>query len=195
VYANAPGYTRGVKPIVGPRIEQGYAVALDDVGRGLRPALRALDLAAADTASPAEWIDELPSLQYALHVAGERVLGLEPAPGLEAAHEELGTALAIAREETAAVTEALEEAGATAAAALVWEWRVSVFGVRLALRQLDDQVAAAAAETPRQAYTPVALLAVGVAAVLGGALAALWPVWLAGLVLVAVSAGASRRRP
>jgi len=44
----------GVKPIVGPRIEQGYAVALDDVGRGLRPALRALDLAAADAASPAE---------------------------------------------------------------------------------------------------------------------------------------------
>ena len=182
-----------VKPIVGPGAERGYAVALDDVGRGLRPALSALDRAAADAASPADWLDELPALQYALHVAGERVLGLEPAPGLEAAHEELGAALAIAREETAAVTEALEESGETAAAALVWEWRVAVFGVRLALRRLDDEVAAATADRPRPAYASVVLLALGVAAVLGGALATLWPVWLAGLALVAVSTGLAHR--
>ena len=156
-------------------------------------AVRADAPAPAGAASPADWIDELPKLQYALHVAGERVLGLEPAPGLETAHEELGAALAIAREETAAVTEALEESGEAAAAALVWEWRVAVFGVRLALRQLDDQVAAAAADRPRPAYAPVALLALGVAAVLGGALAGLWPVWLAGLALVAVSTGLAHR--
>jgi hypothetical protein len=184
-----------VKPVTGPSVERGYATAVVDVGRALRPTLRALDHAAADGERLAAGADTLPSLQYALHLASERLLGLEPAPGLERAHEELGAALAIAREETAAVAEALDDAGATAAASLVWEWRVAVFGVRLALRQLDDGLAGRTpAADPRPAYAPVALLLLGVAAVLGGALAELWPVWLAGLLCVAVSIGASRRR-
>jgi hypothetical protein len=180
---------------VGHRGERGYASAVDDVGRGLLPALRALESAAADPSELEDHGDVLPALQYALHVAAERVLGLDPVPGVEEAHEDLGAALALAREETAAVAEALDEAGAALAAALVWEWRVSLFGVRLALRQLDARLAAARPVSTRPAYAPVLLLAVGVAGVLGGALAGAWPVWLAGLTLVAVSTGLSQRRP
>lgn len=183
-------------PLADPRADRGYVAAVDGVGRELRPTLRALEAAAADTSAPAEHGEALPALQYALHVASERVLGLEPAPGLEAAHAELATALALAREETAAVAEALDEGGEAAAGALVWEWRVALFGVRLALWQLDGRLAAGAgAGRARPAYAPVVLLALGVAAVLGGALAELWPVWVSGLALVAVSTAASRRRP
>ncbi len=180
---------------VGHRVERGYASALDDVGRGLLPTLRALELAAADVTELEDHGDVLPALQYALHVAGERVLDLEPLPGVERAHDDLGAALALAREETAAVAEALDESGAGAAGALVWEWRVSLFGVRLALRQLDDELGRSGAQTVRPGSVPVALLALGVAAVLGGALADAWPIWVAGLLLVAVSTGLSRRGP
>lgn len=179
-----------------PQAHRGYVSAVGGVGRDLRPALRALEAAAADPSAPAEHEEALPALQYALHVAAERVLGLEPAPGLETAHEELATALALAREETAAVAEALDEGGEAAAGALVWEWRVALFGVRLALRQLDDRLSpGGSAPVGRAPYAPVVLLALGVAGVLGGALAELWPVWVSGLALVAVSTGASRRRP
>jgi len=183
-----------VKPAVGSRAAQGYESALEHLGRDLRPALRALDEAAADPWLLAAHADDLPPLQYALHVAAERALDLPPAAGAEEAHAELGTALAIAREETACVASALEEHGSDAAASLVWEWRVALFGVRIALRHADGRRARAEPlEELRPAYLPVALLVVGVAAVLGGALAVLWPLWAAGLVLVAASAVVSHR--
>jgi len=184
-----------VKPAVGSRATQGYESALEHVGRELGPALRALDDAATDPRSLSAHAEHLPALQYALHVAAERVLDLAPAAGAEESHADLGAALEIAREETGCVWAALEESGPDDAALLLWEWRVALFGVRIALRQADG--ASPTAEPPEElppAYLPVVLLAVGVAAVLGGALVALWPLWAAGLALAAASALASHRR-
>lgn len=169
---------------------------VEDVRRELAPTLRALELAAADPLALEDAAPAMPALQYALHTAGERVAGLDPPLGLEEEHEELAVALAIAREETADVAETLEEAGAFAAAPLLWEWRAALFGVRLALAR------ARAAEEPEgalpgvwRAVLPVALLVLGVGSVLGGALADVWPLWGAGLALVAVSTGLARRTP
>jgi hypothetical protein len=178
-----------VKPAVGSRATQGYESALDHVGRELRPALRALDDAAADLRSLSGSTEELPALQYALHVAAERVLELSPAAGAEEAHADLGAALEIARDETGCVWAALEEHGPDEAAILLWEWRVALFGVRIALREADGaSPAVEPQEELRSAYLPVVLLAAGVAGVLGGALADLWPLWMVGLALVAASA-------
>lgn len=184
-----------MRPTVGSRAAQGYESALEHLGRDLRPALRALDEAAADPWSLAAHAEDLPPLQYALHVASERVLDLPPAPGAEQAHAELGAALAIAREETTCVVTALEEHGADVAAALVWEWRVALFGVRIALRHADGGMGSGEShEELRTGYLPVVLLLVGVAAVLGGALDGVWPLWAAGLALVAASAVTTHRR-
>lgn len=171
-----------------------YSGELGRVDRELRRALRALDGAADDLRSLDLCADDLPALQYALHVAAERVLDLRPEPGFEEAHAELGIALAIAREETADVAEALGTLGEEAAADLLWEWRAALFGVRLALRRLDRCVSTPQGR-PRPSFAPVLLLLLGVAAVLGGALVDLWPVWAVGLVVVGASAGLSRRHP
>jgi hypothetical protein len=164
--------------------------------RELAPALGALDAAAADPWALDEADEELPSLLEALDAACERARGFAPAPGLEQAHEDLRTALAIAGEETADVAETLAEAGTAAAAGLVWEWRGALFGVRLALRRLDDEARRAGVEArAARRSAPLLVLALGVVAVLGGALAGLWLVWLAGLLLVAGSAVLQDRRP
>ncbi len=182
-----------VRPIVRSGTARGYAHVLDDVRRDLRPTLRALERAAAAPDELANAAAELPALQYALHVAGERVLELEPLPGFEEAREELAVALAIAREETADVLEAVESAD-VAAEALVWEWRAALFGVRLALEHADAPGPQGAPARPRlRDLAPVATLVAGVLVVLGGALADLWPVWALGLCLVAVSTALSRR--
>ncbi len=182
-----------MKPAVGSRATQTYASALEHVRRDLRPALHALDELAADPWSLAAHADELPALQYALHVAAERALDLPQATDAEDERAELGAALALAREETAYVAAALAESS-ECAAALVWEWRVALFGVRLALRRADGTGAGAEPlDELRPAYLPVILLALAVAGVLGGALADLWPLWAAGFALVAASAVASHR--
>ncbi len=182
--------------IVRSEAAQGYENALERLRRELAPTLRALEVAAADPAACDDLEDELPRHQYALHVAAERALGIEPLAGWEEAHEELQVALAIAREETAQVAETVDEAGPAAAEALVWEWRSALFGVRLALQRLDATASSAAPQQAGgRAILPVLLLAAGVLSVLGGALAALWPVWAAGLVLVTLSTAVSGRRP
>jgi hypothetical protein len=183
-----------LRPIAGPEAARGYETALEDLRRELGPTLRALEEVAADPAAHGELEEELPHLQYALHVAAERALGIRPLAGLEEPHEELQVALAIAREETAQVVELVEEAGAGAADPLVWEWRGALFGVRLALKRLD---ATAAAASPQLAagsgILPVVVLMLGVLTVLGGALAAQWPVWALGLLLVTASTALSAR--
>lgn len=182
-----------MRPIVGTDATRGYEHVLEDVRRELRPTLRALERAAAAPDELGEASADLPALQYALHVAGERVLGLEPLPGLEDARDELAVALAIAREETADVLEAVEN-GDPGADALVWEWRAAIFGVRIALEHADARrPAELPSRPPLLDLAPVALLVTGVLVVLGGALADLWPVWAGGLLLVGVSTGLSRR--
>lgn len=183
-----------MRPTVGARAAHGYESALEHLGRELRPTLCALDAAAADPCALDVHAEHLPALQYALHVAAEQVLELPAAPGAEEAHRELEAALAIARDETAGVAAALEDPGDDGAAGLVWEWRAALFGVRIALRQADSEgTTSASPQELRPAYAPVFLLAVGVAIVLGGALAELWPLWAAGLALVAASVLASCR--
>lgn len=183
-----------MKPVVRPSDVSGYGTAVGRLRRELRPTLRALDEVAADAALVDADGDSLSGLQYQLHTAAERVLGLERWPELEEAHAELHLALSVAREETADLVEALDEYGATVAASLVWEWRVALFGVRLALHRLDDPAPAPAESAERrQPFLPVVLLALGVAAVLGGALADLWPLWALGLTAVGVSAGRAHR--
>jgi len=185
-----------VRPAVGSRATQGFESALEHLGRELDPILRALDEAAADPWGLDDRAEDLRARQYALHVASERLLELPPALGTEEALQELGAALAIAREETACVAEALEALGRGGAAELVWEWRVALFGVRLALAHANDRSGISSLQPVLQrAYAPVVLLAIGVAVVLGGALVELWPLWVAGLLLVVASALASHRRP
>jgi hypothetical protein len=182
-----------VRPIVRTGATRGYEHVLEDVRRELRPTLRALEHVAAAPDELAESAADLPALQYALHVAGERVLGLEPLPGHEEAREQLAVALAIAREETADVLEAVDN-GDPAADALVWEWRAALFGVRLALEHADAPNGTNVPERPGlRELAPVVTIITGVLIVLGGALADLWPVWAAGLALVALSTVLSRR--
>ena len=174
--------------MIGLEAAQGYENALDCLRSELGPTLHALERLAADPAVHDGLEDELPHLQYALHVGAERALGIEPLPGLEEVHNELLVALAIAREETAHVAETVAEAGPAAADALVWEWRGALFAVRLALQRLH---ATTPVTVPLQhgqpGVLPVLLVAVGVVAVLGGAVAAIWPIWALGLVLVTIS--------
>ncbi|HEY2937925.1 MAG TPA: hypothetical protein VGJ25_15080 [Gaiellaceae bacterium] len=114
----------------------GYATALADLWYGLARTLRRLEGHAADLDEDAG--EELPALQYALHVAGERIAGLEPPPGAAGAHGELAAALAEARDATAEVADAFAHGGVQAASPLVWEWRGALFAVRLARRRLDQ---------------------------------------------------------
>ena len=181
--------------MIGSEAAAGYEDALDRLRCELGPTLCALERLATDPTTHAELEHELPHLQYALHVTAERALGIAPLPGLEVAHQELQLALAIAREETAQVTEAVEDAGTAAAEPLVWEWRGALFGVRLALHRLDATTSAALPQqAPSRAVLPLVLVGAGVLAVLAGALAAAWPVWVAGLVLVTVSTALSGHR-
>jgi hypothetical protein len=182
-----------VGPGAGSRTTEPSRHAFDLLRRELLPTLDRLDRAAADPWS-LDAASDLRTLQYTLHVAAERLHRLESrVPGADG---ELESALAAARDETADVAETLDECGPFAASSLVWEWRVSLFAVRLALRGLEtDEPASAALPPPERAVLPLALLGAGVAVVLGGALASLWPVWLLGLALVAASTALSQRLP
>ena len=181
-------------PIVRSGDVTGSDQGLERLRRDLRPTLLALDRVAADPDLPADLADELPTLQYALHIATEK--GLVPLLGTQpdGVFDELDYALSVVREETAEVAERLMEAGPAAAAPLLWEWRAALFGVRLALLRLEQvEVGEESPPLPRARFLPVLLLAAGVTWVLGGALADLWPVWVGGLALVAASTGLSRR--
>ena len=184
-----------MKPSTSPRIAPSYDVELQGLCGELRPTLRALERLAADPELLEGGDELLAGLRYALDASSDRVLQLVPSPGREEAHDELEVALSIAREETAGVAEALDEYGDGGADALLWEWRVALFGVRLALLRLEPGAATPADARIAAALLPVALLVVGVAGVLGGALAGLPLLWVPGLLVVGVSAGLSHRGP
>lgn len=162
----------------------------------LRPSLVALDRLAADPDELDEGAaeTELPPLQYALHAAAERLTALRPPQAARAAHEGFADALALARDVTAELGDALVEGGAEGAAPLVWEWRGSLFRVRYARLRLVEPEADGVVP-PRHGVLPLVLLLLGVAAVLGGALAGEWPVWLGGLLLVGAGLLAGRGQP
>ncbi len=161
--------------------------ALNRLRRDLQPTLCALDRAAADLEALDDLGDELPALQYALHVAAEQAL-VPDVETFDHRYAELEEALSVAREETADVAEALGDGGPTAAAPLLWEWRVALFGVRLALQRLEG---ATSAETPPPSELralPLVLLGAGVTLVVSGALSEIWPLWILGLAFVGACA-------
>lgn len=186
-----------MRPTVRTDAPQGYATALGDLWLGLGPTLAALERIAAVPQQLDEAADDLPALQHSLHTAVELAFGIEPPAGAEGAHATLALAIAEARDATAELADTLAVEGADAAAPLVWEWRGSLFGVRLARQTLAAHAAVepddAAGE--RISLLSLVLLLAGVAAVLGGALAQDWPFWVGGLAFVAASLVLSRGRP
>ena len=171
-----------------------YATALAGLWGGLAATLGRLETIAAE---PDERLEDalatLPVLQYSLHRAGELAAGLEPPAGTEAAHRELASALAEARDVTGDVAELCEEEGCDAAATLAHEWRGALFRVRLARRRLAVSRPLPAIEAPRErpAHTAAAaasagLVLAGTTAFTAGAVLGAWPLWAAGLLLVAV---------
>jgi hypothetical protein len=157
---------------------------------GLSQTLCRLEELAADpdeTLVDEEALASLSGLQYTLHAASETAAGIDPPADAEASHAELAAALADARDATADVAEAAHTAGPDAAWPLVYEWRGTLFRVRLARMRL-------AGASPRHTDGPArsrrrlaaGLVAVaGAAALLVGAVLAEWPLAAGGLALMA----------
>jgi len=184
-----------VRPGVASGQREGYAAALTGLWKRLAWALTELESIAAD---PAELLDEeallerLPSLQYALHAAGELALGLRPPAGAEVAHAELAAALAGARDATAEIAEILEHGGGTLAEAFLPEWRGALFRVRLARLRVatpkplpvEDSIEPEPAARGTVLATTLLALS-GAALFAAGATVELWPIWALGLALFA----------
>jgi hypothetical protein len=193
----APLSSNRVSQSTGTGGRHGYASALAGVWYALSQTLRRLEtLAAVPDEGAAE---ELPGLQYALHVAGERIAGLEPPPGQKDAHDELQAALAEARDATAEVADAFAYGGLAAAQPLVWEWRGALFGVRLARSRVPKDVAPEEPVRPEPSRRNeavvlgvVALPIVAVVAIAAAAGAAGWTIVVA--LLVALGIGFALRR-
>lgn len=168
-----------------------YAGTLAGRWARLSRTLAALDTVAADPARlDRDALELLPRLQYELHWASELLVGVDAPPGAGTAHRELGAALVDARDATAEVAEAIELGGREAAAALVPEWRGAIFRVRLARLRIagaraTSRSAAAPPAPPRGAAAASALVLAGAAGFAGGALLGVWPLWAAGLALIA----------
>jgi hypothetical protein len=179
-----------------------YASAVADLWQRLGTALARLERVAE---APAERIaldaaDELPSLQYSLHAGAELALGIRPPAGAETVHAELVAALAHARDATAQVAGAIDDADDDAVERLLPEWRGALFRVRLArLRALEryplelpETGEAAARPAPRNearvslsALAATGLVVAGALLFTAGAVLAAWPLWAAGLALFA----------
>jgi hypothetical protein len=129
-------------------------------------------------------------LQYALHLAGENAVGVDPPAGARAAHEELVEAIVAARDATAEVAEAVTIWGATGVDALLHEWRGALFRVRLArLRLTGEAPRRPAAPRPQRAsvvepLTAFLLALIGAVTFVAGATLGLWPLWAAGILAV-----------
>jgi hypothetical protein len=185
----------GVRPTVGTGERQGYAAAMSGLWGNLELVLRRLERIAAADASELdddEALETLAVLQYGLHTASELAVGIDPPADAESAHQELAAALADARDATAEVAEAAGSGGADSAAVLVPEWRGALFRVRLARMRLAEApraVPQAPVELParedRAALAATLLVLAGTFVVTCGAVVGVWPLWAAGLVLVA----------
>ncbi len=127
--------------------EERYTTEMGELWSALALTLAHLDRLAADPESldADESPDALRRLQYALHIAGERIYGLAPPADAEPAHDELWKALSGARDATGEIAEALEDDGTEAVEPLVHEWRGALFRVRLARMRLSPQSPAPAA--------------------------------------------------
>lgn len=179
----------------------GYSKAVSHLWERVGAALVRLERVAESPAEAAtdDFLDELPQLQYGLHAAAELAVGIEPPRGAETLHEELVAALAEARDVTAEIGHALEEGDTELVEPLLPEWRGVLFRVRLArLRAIEQTTVSIGSDgdpepkrrARRELPSVSALVATGL--VIGGAflftagaVLAAWPVWAAGLALLA----------
>jgi hypothetical protein len=189
--AREPSYTVGHMAASTGSVQR-YGLGLGQLWPDVSRALTRLEAIAGDPhAYAAEDVaDQLAHLQYRLHVASERVLGLDPPLGSESAHAELADALACARDATSEVAEAVADDGPEAFRFVLHEWRGALFRVRLArLRAAPPlvRVEAPPRHEPGEITRPLAavLLALGGAlAFAGGATLGTWPIWVAGMIAV-----------
>jgi len=180
---------------------QSYAAAVTDLWERVGTAVVRLERIAEAPADAVagDYVEELPSLQYALHSGAELAVGIEPPQGAEELHEELVAALGEARDATAEIALALD-ADADLVEPLLPEWRGILFRVRLArLRALERSSALRKVRAPAARGTDekaparstlltgisVLLVAGGALLFTAGAVLAAWPVWAAGLGLLA----------
>jgi hypothetical protein len=171
---------------------QRYALGLGQLWPDVSRALTRLEAIAGDpyAYAPDDVADQLTHLQYRLHVAAERILGLRPPLGAESVHAELAEALVCARDMTSEVTEAVADEGIEAFRFLLHEWRGALFRVRLARLRVATPVMtrpAPVVEEPAEIGRPLIafLLALGGAlAFAGGATFGAWPIWAAGMLAV-----------
>jgi hypothetical protein len=189
-----------VRQTLGTGSPRSYAAALAGLWIDLELTLSRLDALAGDPERLLDDREALPALQYELHCAAEFVSGLAPPHDAVLVHEELGEALAEARELTAEVADALAHGGLEAGIPLVWEWRGVLFRVRLARVRLERPRSAPAAaldpDSPPSARPPVlaaTAVAIGSALVLVAALLGLW--LLVALTLTGTVAGSVLLRP
>jgi hypothetical protein len=163
---------------------------------GLSGTLRALEALAEDEGRLDEGaLEPLRMLQYRLHRSGELLDGVEPPAGARGAHQELRDSLADARDATAEMVEAIELGGREAAGELLYEWRGALFRVRFARLRLGmrPEPQRAALSQPRTAAVATGLAVLGAVAFVAGAVLIQWPLWAAGLALVAGAVLVQRR--
>jgi hypothetical protein len=170
---------------------QQYAGTMAGLWSGLQTTLHGLETLAADARRLDEdVVDALRLLQYRLHWSSEALAGVEPPAGARAPHEELAESLTEARDVTGEIAEAIELHGHDGARDLLLEWRGALFRVRLARMRLTDHPSPVPAAEPavdftKSAAAATALTFLGVAGFVAGAVLIVWPLWAAGLALVA----------
>ena len=157
---------------------------------GLSRTLRALDAIAADPILLDEHlVGALRTLQYRLHRSSELLDGVEPPAGARDAHDELRDSLIDARDSTAEMVDAIEFGGSVAAEELLFEWRGALFRVRLARLRLgerpDPEPEPDAEPRSYSAAAASGLAVLGAVTFVAGAALIIWPLWAAGIALVA----------
>jgi hypothetical protein len=170
------------------RAARGYAGTMAGFWSGLSGTLRALDAIAVDGSRLDESaLGPLRTLQYRLHWSSELLDGVRPPAGARDAHDELRASLADARDATAEMVETIEIGGNDAASELIFEWRGALFRVRLARMRLGVQPEPKPppGKPHYRAAAATGLAVLGAAAFLAGAVLIVWPLWAAGIALVA----------
>ena len=191
-----------LKQIVGTGARESYEAAIAGVWTDLRTTLHRLEVLAADpdeSLARDDAAERLGGLQYSLHRSAELVTGLEPPLEAEAAHEELASALADARDATAEIAYVLEVDDAEGAGPYVYEWRGALFRVRLAQLRLSSPAAQSAVATAphgtsaRQVVLAWTLVAAGALVLAAAAVAGIWLLAAVGLAAFALGAVAGNR--
>ena len=186
-----------MRQIVRTGAQESYGEAIAGVWTDLRPTLARLEALAADPAETlfdADGAEQLAGLQYSLHRAAELVTGLDPPVGAELEHEELASALTDARDATAEIAYVAEAGDLEAVESYVYEWRGTLFHVRLARLRLSTPVqespalALAPEPSPRRVLLNRGLVAAGALVLAAGALAGLWLLAAVGLTAFALGA-------